>query len=243
MTIIRIYRNPIWQHIPSTISFLMNQRKTLKHSDISVKIGLNFSIILNSACFVEGALKTGLKGLLLQRRNEFNKVSSFPKFYTRKTLNTLFNSIESELDRRISRSTGLSNYDELFNLLIDQKLSGDDRIKPLWEGIQVLFQFRNVLAHGKEVSALAHSSPQTQGEWLEDFCGGYKKAEEYLLKNKLLKKRYLDKGSEEIFFTNNIANHFYTLSQKFIRAISLSLSGPEKRAFDNAVYKGKIFLK
>jgi hypothetical protein len=238
----KIYRTPIWHHIPASISFLCSQRKALKRPEKSIRIGLNFSIILNSACFVEGVLEAGLKALLQQRRLVFNKISSIPEFYTRKTINTLFNNIEEELERRISKTTGPSNYDELFKLLIDQKLSEFEKIKPLWESIQVLFQFRNVLAHGKEISAVLVKGPKTQGSWEESFFGGYKKAEEYLVKNKLLKKRYLDRNTEDIFFTDKVADHFKNLARRFIKAISNSLSDNEKSAFDMAVFKGNIFL-
>jgi len=60
--------------------------------------------------------------------------------------------------------------------------------------------------------------------------GGYKKAEEYLLKNKIINVKFAD-CRNDIYFTNKVANHFWKLSHKFIDAIIKSLDADLKKLF------------
>ncbi len=217
--------------------------KSTKNLSKTLKVGINFSIILNSACYIEGVLETGLKALLCQKRNVFNKILSHPNFYIRKTTNQFFNKLEEDLEGKISRTTGLSNYDDVFNLLIGKRPSKFPAIAPMWEGLKTLFHFRNVISHGKEVSGFLLSAYWIDEPWKESFRGGYKKAEEYFLKNNLVKKRFIESESERMFFSNRVASHFWKLAQDFVKNLSNSLSGEEKKAFDEAVFKGNIFFR
>jgi len=124
----------------------------------------------------------------------------------------------------------------LFELLTDQRISDNANVKSLWEGIQTLFQFRNVLAHGREISATMLSAYWIEEEWKELFSGGYKKAENYLLKNKLVDKRFVECDSTALYFNDNVADHFWELSKKIVHQISESLAEDVKEAFDSEVF-------
>lgn len=128
------------------IDFLTATRETA--SAPLLRAAINHAIIFYSACFIEGVLEAGLKALLRRRREVYNRVE-MPELEVRKTTNTLFNALEEDVDKRISRATGIDAYDDLFRLVTGSQLSRRDSLKPIWEGMCVLFQFRNMLAHGR----------------------------------------------------------------------------------------------
>ena len=233
MSIHRKIRAPIWPTIYKTNIHLISQRNGLDEKD-EVRAGINLVVILNTTCFVEGALESGMKGILRQKREAFSKVD-IPELETRKTVNILFNNLEKDMEMRIGRTTGIQNYDSMFELLINSKISQYDNVKPLWEGMMVLFNFRNVLAHGREVSATLVNAWNYDEEWKEFFSGGYSKAEKYLQKNELISGKFTESKLDNLYFEDKIADHFWNLSLDFLRKISESLKGEEKVAFDEEV--------
>jgi hypothetical protein len=235
MSIRKFIREPICNYLPEVIEFLVSQRATVQMHSESLRVGINYSIVLNSACYVEGALEAGLKALLWQRRDLYSEVE-IPDFNVRKTINRLFNGVFDDLETRISRATGPANYDDLFEIIISERISKYDLIKPLWEGVMVLFHFRNVIAHGREIAASLAQGWWTSGAWEENFSGGYRKTEDYLLKNKLIDKRFVEGSSEALYFTDDVADHFWNIAKEFIKRLSESLTGEEKKAFDSAVW-------
>ncbi|HEX3374413.1 MAG TPA: hypothetical protein VHS13_09395 [Edaphobacter sp.] len=113
----------------------------------------------------------------------------------------------------------------MFELLTGNGINELAKVKPLLEGITVLFHFRNVLGHGREVSATRfHSQISSQSE---EFNGTYRKVEDYLLKTKLLKHRFVDVHSEYLFLGSEIADHFWNLVKQVPQAVVDSLSAPE----------------
>jgi len=117
MSIHRKIRAPIWPTIYKTNIHLISQRNGLDEKD-EVRAGINLVVILNTTCFVEGALESGMKGILRQKREAFSKVD-IPELETRKTVNILFNNLEKDMEMRIGRTTGIQNYDSMFELLIN----------------------------------------------------------------------------------------------------------------------------
>ena len=229
----KIIRAPIWLMIYETTRHLISPRDGLDEED-EVRAGINLFVILNTTCFVEGALESGMRGILRQKRNAFNKVD-IPELETRKTVNVFFKNLEKDMEMRIGRTTGIQSYNSMFELLIDRKISQYDNVKPLWEGMQVLFNFRNVLAHGREVSATLVHAWNYDEEWKEFFSGGYSTVEKYLQKNKLITGKFTEGKLDNLYFEDKIADHFWNLSLNFLRKISESLKGEEKVAFDEEV--------
>jgi hypothetical protein len=236
MAIEKIITQSICHCLPEVNTFLISQRANVNAFPDTLRVGLNYTIVLNSACYIEGALEAGLKALLRHRRDAFNKVD-IPDFETRKAMNTFYRRIEDELEARIGRSTGPSNYDDLFELILGERVSQFDSVKPTWEGVTILFQFRNVIAHGREISARLTQGWWTKGSWEEQFSGGYRKVEDYLTKKKLITKRFTaEDGEEAIYFTDEVADHFCAVANDFIQKVSDSLTGDEKKKFDSAVW-------
>lgn len=232
MAKITIIKEQTWPYLKTLINFLIDSRD--KEQITELNVGINYSIILHSACYVEGILEDGLKGILRQRRDVYNSID-IPDFYRRKTINILFKSIEEDIENKISRTTGIENYNAIFKLLTDKNINEFPSIKPLMEGIQVLFQFRNVLAHGREISTRLISAYWIEEPYKEFYFGGYKKAENYLLKKGLINKKFSESDSAEVYFTNVIADHFWDISKTFLKIVANSLDDDIKDTFKNII--------
>ena len=82
MTITYEYRETIWPSIKAALDHLQTERKDGMPAE--VRAGVNFSIILGSACYLEGVLEAGLKALLRLRRVIYGRMN--PKnFETRRS--------------------------------------------------------------------------------------------------------------------------------------------------------------
>jgi hypothetical protein len=208
------------------IDHLVNHRK--EHLPGLVRSGLNFSIVLGSACYVEGVLETLLRTILQCRRSEFNSVE-IGDFDLRRAINTFFQRVETELAGDIGRATGAAGYDDMFALIAGHRLSDLMGVKPLWEGITVLFNFRNVLGHGREVSA-RHYAGGIPGGFKEEFTGGYRIVEDYLRKKQLLSRKFVDAHSEFLYLSSDIADHFWQLARALPNAAIASLPDGERDA-------------
>lgn len=74
---------------------------------------------------------------------------------------------------------------------------------------------RNVIAHAKEISAYEVSAYWNNNVLEEIFFGGYKKAENFLIKIGLLKEKYIDVASVEYIFIDEVADYFYNVAREF----------------------------
>jgi hypothetical protein len=220
-----VFKESIWPSIEVAVDHLIGSRK--EHLGKLVKAGLNFSIILGSACYLEGTLETLLRALLDYRRTVFSKVD-IPDLETRRSMNIFYSRLEDDLSSRIGRSIGTSGYNDIFELLMGSKLSELGEMRPLWEGVTVLFNFRNVLGHGREVSARHFVGFYVEGGQKEEFSGSYRLVEDYLRKNGLLDRRFVQAHSEYVFLGDSIADHFWTIAKQVPDAVVRSLPQPER---------------
>lgn len=185
--------------------------------DHDLLCSINLSIILYSACLIEGELEESLLYVLDFYRRIYNRIN-ISEFETRKAMNFYYGRIEDELDARIRKTTGIEKYDELFELLLGASLSTNTDIKSQFEGIRVLFQLRNMLAHGRQVHAIQISRWSVLESLSEIFIGGYKNVENYLFKKGLISKKYTECEDDVPFFTNEISNHFYQIADQFLKS-------------------------
>jgi hypothetical protein len=229
---ITIYTETIWPSIHAALLHFQQERKGGLPTDVLA--GINFSIILGSACYLEGVLETGLKALLAHRRYSLEKPRG--SVQERRAFNAFYYGVTDDLERRICNATGTDGYDPLFELLTGMRLSKLSAVVPLWEGITVLFQMRNVLGHGRAVTAKRVNAYQMAVQDEEKFAGGYRRAEDYLRKRKLLDKKFTEAHSEYIFLSDKIADHFLDLARQTPKAISKSLDSIESRVFQQAVF-------
>jgi len=219
--LIRIITEAIWPCIEASVNYFVASRTdAMAHT---VRAGTNFSIILGSACYLEGTLETLLHALLEYRGSVYGKVD-IPDFETRRSMNIFYSRLEDDLSARIARSLGAEGYDDMFELLIGTPLHALHDVKPLWEPMTVLFNFRNVLGHGRQVRARQFSGGAVPGGFREEFSGSYRRVEDYLRKVGLLKGHFPDGASEYVFLTNDIADHFWGMAKQVPAAVISSLA-------------------
>ena len=137
MAIFMIHEEPIHTYYKTIIEFDLLSRKSI--TDSKTVLAINLNIILSSTCLIEGVLEDRAKLLLGYYRELYNTLD-ITDIEIRKPMNTFYNKFEEFLNSRISQTSGLGNYCELFELLTDDSIKKDNDIRPLIEGINVLFQ-------------------------------------------------------------------------------------------------------
>lgn len=212
------YREPIFEYYKELAEFLLVSRKNPENAHINCT--LNMNLILSSACFAEGFMEKIAKGVLGYYRLIYNEIN-ISEFESRKSMNKYFERIEADVYQRISQGTGVDNYDKLFELLLGKSFKKDDLFQSILEPIQVLFQLRNVIAHAKEISAYEVSAYWNNNTFQENFFGGYKKAENFLIKKGFMKERYIEVQNAEHFFIDSTADYFYGISQQFTQQLQI----------------------
>lgn len=194
------------------IDFNQMQRNEIK--DNYTVAAINMNLILCTTCYLEGILEDRCK-LLLGYYNSIHKCIDLQEFELRKKSNEIHSEIANFFHIKISQTTGLDNFDNFFKIFLNKSFKQSVGIKPLLEGINTLFQLRNVIAHGRQVYAYEVDAYYTNGSE-EHFSGGYKKAEEYLIKKGLLTDKFIKVENIEIYFSNEIADHFFNIVNNFI---------------------------
>lgn len=213
-----IYRKSIYEYYKQLAEFSLNSRN--KEENSNIKSALNLNIILTSACFVEGFMERSAKCVLGYYRIIYNDID-IPELQLRKPMNEYFQRIEADVYQRISQGTGIDNYDKLFQLILGKSFKQDVSFQSVIESIQVLFQLRNVIAHAKEISAYEVSSYWNNHTFEENFIGGYKKAENHLIKKGIIKEHFVKTQDVEQFFTDPVADYFYNAVQQFTNQIQI----------------------
>ncbi|ADW69031.1 hypothetical protein [Granulicella tundricola] len=207
--VIHYITEAVWPSIEVSIDHFAGSRPG--NGPTKLTAGINFQIILGAACYLEGILESILRALLEHRRKIFFDSEQLD-FAKRKSNNQFFNRLHTDLAARVGRSTGIAGYRETFELVTGYSFDDLSGLKPLLEALSVLFHFRNVLGHGREVAAKRVSRGNSALE--DDFGGSYRKVEDYLFKKKLLKHRFVDRHSEYLFLGSDIADHFWGLAKK-----------------------------
>ena len=200
--------------LEETREFMITSRNAVTNN---IQMGLNYSIILTSVLILESKFERLLYAIVnfyddiyvkYMGHMDIAEDTLIEKNY-RNFLNNFFERTKSQ----ISKNTGISHYKNMLSTLTQE-------MKNLEEGIEVLFQLRNVLAHGRAIRFDVKTYmpyPTYEVENVEvDFKGGYKKAEDYLYKHGLIEKKCIETRDFHILFTNEISNYFVDLQNKYI---------------------------
>lgn len=115
-----------------------------------------------------------------------------------------------EFYARAQGSRGFEEISSLFKVATGKSLYEVVKDPELHETVKILFKIRNGLAHGRSIEYETFANYETWG-FDHEFSGSYKEVEDYLIKNRLLKKRFADGGSGWDYFTDSIADHFIDL--------------------------------
>ena len=132
----------------------------------------------------------------------------------------LYKRLIDDLRLRVAKTTGSENYDEVFSLVVGKKASETIGDPALWENVKTLFYFRNVIAHGRAVGYKLCFPPAVGGFWEEEFSGGYKKVEDFLLKKGLLESRHIEEGSNWHYFADEVADFFWSSASSFVEKLN-----------------------
>lgn len=202
---------PTWELLPPATFAIVAQRNAIERmagaqrpeERVSV-LGLNYSIILNSACMIEGCLDL------------FLKVTVKVRWQNRNVSEAEMRSID-RLMKRISRATW-SKYKSLFEVITDKPLFAGltGQQADLIEDIETLFAYRNMLGHGESRGMRYRSTfPDVEfdqkGEFLKDFC-----------RRRQLKTPEPKDGGliMETFLFSEVADYFFSKSREFISSLS-----------------------
>lgn len=122
--------------------------------------------------------------------------------------------LAAEYHDRVHREYTFYKNTKLFKIVTGKTLSelmlNDER----WNSLDVLFKFRNGLAHGRLIEYRVFYDKATD-QYEPDFSGSYSLVEAYLLKKNLLKTPVKEGGSGWPFLESQVADHFCELMQPF----------------------------
>jgi hypothetical protein len=216
MAIIIYESETVFQFYKTMIDYLVLQRKTIESDEL--RIAINMNIILDCSCYLEGVLENRAKEVLNYYADLYRNVN-IPEFEIRKPINTFFYALKDDCEQRISKCTGVDKYNEIFKLLLVNDLKSEPLIEKNMESIRVLGQLRNVIAHGREINAhiLVTNREEMTGE--ETFNGGYKNAEDLLLKKEIISERFIEREDVGELFSDNTADYFLNITNEFVKGL------------------------
>lgn len=193
----------LWQTTPSMIEWLQRERKSAQKIDTTFGMlhqGINSSIVLLSASCIEGFLVECLQSFEFA----FHAKDTFEK------------RLRHDYYERVSKST-FNEISGFFTIALGKSLSELMKKKPIHKDIEILFRFRNGLAHGRSVEHRSYSEyGSDQSTWEFETWGSYKIVEQYLIEKELCSKEQV--GKQDLF-SNGIADHFAALIEPYIRDV------------------------
>jgi len=201
---------PVIDCIPAWIEWQSKKRPECASTPL-VLAGINYSIILASACYIEGFCELAL----------LKRISPKP-------VAQLDGRLVDELRDRVSATTGSERYDRMFELVVGKRANAILAKPVVWEAVKHLFHFRNMIAHGRAVGYRLYFPPGVGGVWDEEFEGGYKAVEVHLMKKGLLDDEHIRVANNWHYFTNDIADYFWSVATDFVNTMNTNLPPLQK---------------
>lgn len=185
------------------IEWLQRERKSALKIDTTfgaLSTGINSTIILLSASCIEGFLVE----CLLSFEDAFDAKDTFLK------------RLRHDYYERVSKAS-YKEISKYFVLAVGKPLSELLEKKPIQKQIEILFRFRNGLAHGRSLEHRSYSEyGSDQNKWEFETWGIYEDVEDYLIEEKLCSK---DRVGRQYIFSNEVADHFPALVEPYIRSV------------------------
>jgi hypothetical protein len=211
--------NPIYYCLPRAVEVLKQTREQFGNND--TRAGINYMLVMASACYLEAVMERGLTEIIQTLPPSAHPTDAC---------------LRRDLLSRIRQAQGINDYKELFLLATGVPLHELEHVKTHWEGLQALFALRNVLAHGRAITARIVFPPDEAVPWSEEYEGNYRKVHEYLLKCRVLTAPVDPTSLEWFCLESEVADHFWTLTYNAVVYIGESLDGKAAEAFKMAVY-------
>lgn len=216
MTLKEVHWEPIYPYLEQHLKFLNQEIKKVDRNNKFTRVGINASIIIISACCIEGKIEEEIKNLINRINTSINQID-VPLNKNRRIKNVFTENMTKYFQKSLEKTSGIENYNHILRTISIARRPIRLKSYPKWEGIKILFYFRNMLAHGREIRAERTLLSKSDEKWSEDFIGGYKLTEDYLIRNKLISKRFFDGRPIEKLLTSKVSRHFYSLSKNFIK--------------------------
>ena len=209
--------------LKNTRDYLLSCRENVSEE---VRIGLNYNIIIGTALILEAESESLIHNII----NQYEELCI--KYYQLDLIGCdanlaanarcLLNSSFSKLKEYSSKGTGMEHYKKTFQMLLPK--SDLTPLTPYEEGIQVLYQFRNVIAHGRAIrfeerTYYSHIDYEKETKKEIDFMGGYKKAQEYLIKKGLLNVPITESYDFKSLFSNEICDHLIEVESNYYKTL------------------------
>jgi hypothetical protein len=191
----------LWTEIPATIQWIKAHRDSAKHMDQLLRVTVNANLILLTACYVDGFLVECLKRIAKGRSDR-----------------TFLQRLTADFYARAQKSSGFEDISRLFKIATGKSLAQLSNKPQLHEAVNILFKFRNGLAHGRSIEYDTFANYQAS-RYETEFSGSYEEVEKYLTRRHLIKNRFAHGGSGWDYFAAAVADHFIDLIPEYPRAI------------------------
>lgn len=177
--------------MPATTLWLRQQRDGPPHPASAIRHGINASLIVQCTMFFDGLIASGLTHALETPRD----------------LNSNTARLQAEYHDRVHRENAFAKNSRMFRIITGKTLSELMQNDERWKSLDILFKFRNGLAHGRLLEYRVYFDRET-AQYDPDFSGSYADVEKYLLEKNLINTVVKNEGSAFHFLENNIADHF-----------------------------------
>lgn len=182
---------PTWLYYPSLIKWKITNRDLLDKEEKKHLIStINASLITDLSTFWEG--------IVFEMQTEI----FFDRFEHQK--NKFNNSLTDYFDKKLSKATWI-NYIEYFDLLLGEKLSSKTENEN-WKAINMLFSYRNMLVHGKEIEIHYY---EENGIIKSESPYGHKNIFEFLKSKNFLDLSYSPNLNSVDMLNSKVVDFFY----------------------------------
>jgi hypothetical protein len=212
--------NPLWYCLPPTATVLRQTR--FQHPEGGdVRAGLNYMIILTSTSYLEAVFERGLSEI----------VHTLPK-----ADHPTDRGLRLDLLSRIGCASGANEYRKLFQLTTGVALQDLRLVKPHWESLDALFTLRNMLAHGRAITAKVVFPKDEHAQSETEYREGYRKVSKYLAKLGVVAPDNNPLSMDWFCLRDAVADHFWNLAFRTVMYVGESLGGNAAAAFKSSVY-------
>jgi hypothetical protein len=180
--------------MPAANSWLRKQRDEFSHIDPQLLHGINATLIVQCAAFFDGLLASGMTNAIPYPRDP----------------DTVEARLLAEYHDRVHRHNTFERNASLLKVVTGKKLNELLQDNQAQKSLEILFKFRNGLAHGRLIEYRVFWD-KTSDQYEPDFSGNYSDVEEYLLKANLLTTPIKAGASGWPFLESPVADHFCEL--------------------------------
>lgn len=203
----------MWELYPHMLQWHQHHRQFIKKDmQGEPRNHINALIIISSAIMIESTLKSLLLFYLEDPFSPFlnsTKVNTPQSLFHDRTTQALIDDVNS---------SSWSSSKKLFSLITSKSLS--EMTSTCWIDITKLFEFRNLLAHGNEVSRVIEWDRKQGLKALKTEHSHAKGVLHYLENKKFIAQPQFGKNLGWSFLSDEIADHFLCKARQFLQLLA-----------------------